>query len=184
MNHICVTVPDAFDKDECTLLRQMIETEKTRPGALSGGLTAHNIRACDILWLDDKSETDWIFRRLVRLGADANTHAFSFQIEGFDEGAQLIRYHANVQGSYDWHTDRGRSRQTGTRKLSMSIQISNESAYDGGYLELNGDGTPIQAPRTLGTAIIFPSFVLHRITPVTRGERLVLVAWIHGPPFS
>lgn len=184
MDHICVTVPGAFDEDECALLRQMIKTEDTRPGALSGGLTEQNIRACDILWLDDEPGTDWIFRRLTRLAADANTQAFAFQVEGFDEGAQLIRYDAAIKGSYDWHTDRGRSRQTETRKLSMSIQISDEHAYEGGNLELNGDGTTLQASRTLGTAIIFPSFVLHRVTPVTRGERSVLVAWLHGPPFS
>lgn len=183
MDHICVTVPGAFDDDECALLRHMIKTEETRPGGLSGGLTEQNIRACSILWLDDRPDTDWIFRRLARLASDANARSFSFRVDGFDEGVQLIHYDAAIKGSYDWHTDRGRSRQSETRKLSISIQISDEHDYDGGNLELNGDGTPFRAARTLGTAIIFPSFVLHRVTPVTRGERSALVAWLHGPAF-
>lgn len=183
VDQVCVTLPGSFSEGECATLRAMLAAEETRPGTLSGGVKAHHVRACDILWLDDKPDTDWIFRRLIRIAADANKASFSFRADGFNEGAQLILYDAAIKGRYDWHTDRGRASGTETRKLSISVQITDERAYEGGDLELNGDGHVTRAPRTMGTAIVFPSFVLHRVTPVTSGQRAALVTWLHGPPF-
>ena len=55
--------------------------------------------------------------------------------------------------------------------------------YDGGTLETNADGIVRQASRAIGSALMFPSFVLHRVAPVTRGERYSLTLWSHGPAF-
>jgi len=43
--------------------------------------------------------------------------------------------------------------------------------------------TIFAAPKTRGTATLFPSYLLHRVTPVTQGERFSLTIWAHGPQF-
>jgi PKHD-type hydroxylase len=66
------------------------------------------------------------------------------------------------------------------RKLSITIQLSNSDDYEGGDLELLYDKEPYKLDRSRGTFLVFPSFMLHRVTPVTRGTRWSLVAWIGG----
>ncbi len=69
------------------------------------------------------------------------------------------------------------------RKLSLSLQLSDPARYQGCDLELSyGDGVQ-QAPRSRGTVIAFPSYVLHRVTPIASGTRKSLVIWASGPDF-
>ena len=70
------------------------------------------------------------------------------------------------------------------RKLSFSIQLTNPDLYEGGDLNIYKEKTPIQASRALGTINFFPSYVLHRVTPVTKGYRNCLVGWVSGPKFK
>ena len=69
------------------------------------------------------------------------------------------------------------------RKLTMVVQLSESDAYSGGVLELMPDANIHAAETGRGTATVFPSFVLHRVTPVTAGERWSLTIWSHGPAF-
>jgi PKHD-type hydroxylase len=82
------------------------------------------------------------------------------------------------RGFYDWHTDFSGFRPL--RKISISIQLARPEDYEGGDLELLFANQPESLEKTRGTFIAFPSFVLHRVTPVTRGTRWSLVAWILG----
>ena len=41
----------------------------------------------------------------------------------------------------------------------------------------------VKASREKGTIIIFPSFILHRVTPITKGTRESMVGWVSGPPY-
>lgn len=76
------------------------------------------------------------------------------------------------------------------RKLSMTLQLTDPSEYDGGdfyfkYLEDNEViEEKVDKAKGLGTMIIFPSFVKHQVTPVTRGTRKSLVCWTLGYPFT
>lgn len=92
---------------------------------------------------------------------------------------QLGRYASS--GLYDWHMDHDGFPH---RKISNSVQLSNENDYEDGSLEFM-DGPHIrQALRTQGTAVAFPSYFLHRVTPVTQGVRHSLVVWIGGAPYK
>ena len=77
------------------------------------------------------------------------------------------------------------------RKLSMTVNLNPPGAYEGGNLKFDF-GMHIQKEvrfheceeiRPQGSIIIFPSFMDHCVTPVTRGERFSLVLWTVGPPF-
>ncbi|HMV67251.1 MAG TPA: 2OG-Fe(II) oxygenase [Myxococcota bacterium] len=91
---------------------------------------------------------------------------------------------------HDWHMDT-LSHGDHVRKLTVMVQLDEGDAYDGGDLELLRFGVarpepldlPREALRARGTTLVFPSYLLHRVSPVTRGERRTLVAWFVGPRF-
>jgi PKHD-type hydroxylase len=64
----------------------------------------------------------------------------------------------------------------------MSIQLTDGSKYEGGDLRFQ-TATDEPAPRGVGSLVVFPSYLVHRVDPVTKGARLSLVSWIAGPPF-
>jgi PKHD-type hydroxylase len=67
------------------------------------------------------------------------------------------------------------------RKISITIQMSESDEYAGGDLELwTGGKESIKAPRGKGVAVLFPSYILHRVSPVTDGIRKSLVLWVGG----
>ena len=68
------------------------------------------------------------------------------------------------------------------RKLSITIQLSSPQDYEGGDLILH-NGEPEKMQKELGKLIVFPSYTLHEVTPVTKGTRYSLVAWVAGKPF-
>lgn len=125
--------------------------------------------------------TNWIFQRLADVVVEINNKFFGFDIQDFASGLQFTKY-CEPNGHYGWHTDRGKS--VAVRKLSLTLQLSAPEDYDGGNLEMNFGGDVCTARRDKGMMTIFPSYALHRVTPVTRGTRYSLVAWVSGPPFK
>ena len=84
---------------------------------------------------------------------------------------------------YGWHLDYG-GNGTPSRKLSMVLQLTDPSQYEGGNLQLMTSGEPITVRKQRGLVVVFPSYVLHQVTPVTNGNRQSLVSWITGPTFK
>ncbi|MGY9049382.1 MAG: 2OG-Fe(II) oxygenase, partial [Rhodobacterales bacterium] len=87
------------------------------------------------------------------------------------------------EGHFDWHADIGDGVVAARRKLTMVVQLSSEKGYEGGALEIMPSANVVSAGRVRGTATLFPAFQLHRVTPVTKGERHSLTVWAHGPGF-
>ncbi|WP_374764730.1 2OG-Fe(II) oxygenase [Yunchengibacter salinarum] len=182
-----------LDASECMALIRLMDTAETRAGGLSGGRADSRIRQADSLWLDGDGPIPGLSARLARLVAAANRDWFMFDLDGMDEGIQLIRYRAGAEPApeqattegdhYDWHVDVGRAGLARGRKLSLSLQLPHPSAYDGGQLLLNMAGYPSAAPTGQGAATLFPAYSPHAVTPVTRGVRHALVTWVQGPPF-
>lgn len=175
-------IADAFSSTDCDTIIDLART-KTRDAGLVGGQTAHSIRRADICWLDDVPEAGWVMDRVLRLVAEANRESFGFDLTDFGESPQVARYGAEREGHFDWHSDIGAGQWAAKRKLTIVVQLSDPAEYDGGALELRPDSNIASAPRQRGMAMIFPSFVLHRVTPVTAGERWSLTLWSHGPAF-
>jgi PKHD-type hydroxylase len=121
--------------------------------------------------------------RMMSLTARANRETFGFDLTDFGESPQVARYGAEREGHFDWHSDIGAGIWAAKRKLTIVVQLSDPADYTGGTLELRPDSNVAEAPRARGTAIVFPSFVLHRVTPVTTGTRWSLTIWSHGPSF-
>jgi len=96
------------------------------------------------------------------------------------EHMQFLLYSSNENGFYDWHLDRGLSGSSSLRKLSMTVQLTEASDYNGGYLDIMTGRNHTSMPKTKGVVSIFPSYMLHRVSPVTNGERESIVLWFTG----
>jgi PKHD-type hydroxylase len=99
---------------------------------------------------------------------------------------QYTTYYGDAHGRYDWHCDTFWANSTTyDRKISIVIQLSDSKDYEGGDFEIDHryPQFPKEAIRDKGSVLVFPSFINHRVTPVTSGTRKSLVAWIQGPKF-
>lgn len=175
-------IPDAFSSAECTRITTATDAAEASDARLVGGDRVHNIRRADLVWIDDLPELAWVADRLIDVVRDANRH-FHFDLDALRESPQVARYTARREGHFDWHSDIGDGPIAARRKLTLVVQLSPASAYDGGTLELRPSLEPLVAPLVQGTAVVFPAFVLHRVAPVTRGTRHSLTIWAHGPAF-
>ena len=151
-------------------------------------------RNSDIVWMDDT----WIYNEIHPYINQANAAAdWNFDWD-WAESIQFTKYKENQ--FYGWHCDSADKpydlpddlhRHGKIRKLSVTVCLSDETEYEGGDFEFdfrNNDGGKTQPSvckeiRPKGSVIVFPSFVWHRVKPVTSGTRYSLVMWNLGKPF-
>jgi PKHD-type hydroxylase len=120
----------------------------------------------------------WLSERLRHYAGAAN-ECYGFDL---DESIQEPLVVAYPEGGFlGWHTDLG-SGSVSTRKISLSIQLSEAHEYEGGGLQMVCCEEPLAIPG-IGTLAAFPAHLAHRVMPVTRGARWALVTWFNGPPF-
>ncbi len=170
-----------FLPHEINQIRALWDKDKTIKAELSGNEKYNDeLRKSSVMFLENQPENEWIYRKLTGLAINCNNQRFHFDLLGFQQELQLTRY--STDDHFDWHLDFG-SGGISTRKLSMTIQLSDEDAYEGGDLQFMINQRIVNAPRKKGTIIIFPSFILHRVTPITKGTRQSIVGWVAGPPF-
>ncbi|MDX5403326.1 MAG: 2OG-Fe(II) oxygenase [Rhodobacterales bacterium] len=173
----------AFSAEECDRIVAIAEVAPSRDARLVGQMQDHNLRRADLVWLDDVPGCDWVMDRIIDVVRAANRDVFNFDLQSFSESAQVARYDAAREGHFDWHSDIGDGPLARQRKLTMVVQLSAPQDYDNGLLEVMPSSHVVQASTARGDATIFPSFMLHRVTPVTRGQRRSLTIWAHGPAF-
>ena len=134
-------------------------------------------RKSEIAWISDNEETSWIYEKIANLAKMANKEMWNFDIWGYHDDLQYTTYYGDG-GHYDWHADLGPG--ISNRKLSCVLQLSDPGEYEGGDLQLNTGGSIISVKKEVGLICFFPSFVLHRVTPITSGVRTSLVTWLCG----
>ena len=182
-NHIAspYVFPSLFSKKECLEIIEL-STKLDAEQALIGSSKLEDLdtstRNSKIRWMGMDITNQWVFQRVEIAYKRANAF-FKFDVLGCSY-LQITEY--PVSGKYDWHEDIG-EQLISKRKLSISIQLSNPSDYDGGNLEFINPLPMTNEFRQQGAAIIFPSYLVHRVTAVTRGTRWSLIAWVFGPPF-
>ncbi len=142
-------------------------------------LSRDDLRKSRIMFIKGGAN-DWIYDKLAVACIQINTNRFKFDISGFQTELQLANY--GPDDFFEWHMDYGAG-DISNRKMSISVQLSGPDEYEGGDLQFMINHKVISAPKTKGTAIIFPSYAIHRVLPVTSGSRKSIVGWIGGPPY-
>ena len=181
---IVETKEPLFTPDQC---RQVIECgrrqkpQKAQVGMNKpkGGVDTEK-RVTTISWIPFK-EMPEMYAQVNSFIQQANRNHFGFEDVHVTEQAQFTEYPEG--GFYDWHMDSdvNMTHEPPVRKISMTLLLSHESQFEGGELELMAKGR--RAKMKQGHAILFASFLNHRVAPVTLGVRQSLVMWFGGTPF-
>ena len=182
---IIKTTTPLFTPDQC---RQIIECGRRQPPQTAqvgmnkpeGGVDTKK-RITTISWIPFK-EMGHMYQDLDRFIQKANLNHFGFDDIRVTEQAQFTEY--PVGGFYDWHMDCDVNMQhePPVRKISMTLLLNDPSEFEGGHLELMAPGRFAELKQ--GHAIVFASFINHRVQPVTRGMRQSLVVWFGGKPLK
>ena len=157
-----------------------------------------SVRNSQVKWIPFSKEWEWLYQKLNSIISLANQESFKLNLKDMNEGIQYTEYSSEYNGKYGWHVDLGNEYPYSHRKISTTIQLSSPSEYEGGYLQLFNSSLNVSnpedqidlphylqnSPKVLGTATLFPSFIPHRVTPVTKGIRKSLVIWVGGVPFK
>jgi PKHD-type hydroxylase len=184
-NEPFVYAPGVLSDDEIKLV-EMLASKSTMQGegTLEAGISNDEIRKNKISWLEVNEESKDLYIKISNIVQHLNERFYRYDLTEMED-LQYAEYQSDTQGHYKPHSDDGYKFNL-FRKISLTIQLSDESEYRGGELLFYRFSTkdPVVAPKSKGTLILFPSYVLHEVTPVTEGARKSLVSWVVGPRFK
>jgi PKHD-type hydroxylase len=172
-----VQTEPCFSDEECARIIAEGLALPMQEGVTTGREIAPEARRSTISLFPPEQRYAWMIERIARVAADANQKTWRFDIAR-SERLQFSAYGADQY--YDWHIDLGSRGSLALRKISVSVQLNDGADYDGGDLEISLGTTDKRVTRKKGTVILFPSYMRHRVLPVTRGIRYSLVAWLGG----
>ena len=141
-------------------------------------------RTSQVKWIFPDVKWEWLFAKTLNEINVHNSMYWGFNIEASQEPFQYTEYNFQDKGHYNWHLDIGPLDITSQRKVSVTIQLSSPEEYEGGDLEFITSHEIQTAEKIKGSICLFPSYLCHRVTPVTKGIRKSLVLWVGGCTFK
>ena len=189
-----------FNDDQINAIHQMVvnggyKFEKGGTGSDGEKKDQHYSNNRDIAYVPGDPNSWWLYNELEKCVIEANTRLFQFDIHHVTDPLHYVIYptpnvpdktgQTRPEGGYlDWHMDIGLG-EVNRRKLATTVQLSDPNDYEGGDFQVwyGGRENFITLPREKGDVLIMPTFYLHNITPITKGERRALVYWTGGEPF-
>jgi len=173
----------AFTPEECDRIIAFADEDYAENGSIGTGdkgKVNKEIRNVDLYRIENSKDSQWVFDKIARIVSVANAEHFDFEIMGITHELQLLHYKSGEEpGHYNWHMDVGPG-VSATRKISLSIQLTAPTDYTGGELLVNSNGENVFPTTERGSVNLFPSYCMHRVTPMETGERWALVIWVHG----
>lgn len=180
-----------FNDDELSSIIALGESlPSTRATVFEGTKNGH--RDSHVSWITMTDDSRWLYRKLISVVTQINQFAeWNFE-HSILEKLQYTRYDENQH--YNWHADQHSQPYPSsdkhlaglTRKISFTVMLNDD--YEGGNFELeyglpeSENRVKVISPKK-GLTIFFPSFMMHRVTPVTSGRRRSLVGWVCGKPY-
>ena len=174
---------------------KMIHSKENASGTVGEvGSVNPEMRKSQVAWLDppniQKYQCHDIVNKVTEQIDSLNKKHFKFNLTDC-QYLQITQYDEKDKGFYNLHTDSDYYTQENIgRKLSFVIQMSNPDEYEGGdFCILNANGEKKNLTKEMpqlfekGNIILFPSFLPHEVTSVTKGRRYTLVGWCIGPRF-
>ena len=148
------------------------------------------IRSSMVKWIPQNSNWDWLYKKMTEWAVEANKELWNFDLHSAPEQIQYTEYYAHENGHYDWHQDIGPGELPSKRKISITVQLSDSEEYEGGELQITTGGDTSNnwgaqtCPRGRGVVVLFPSYMMHRVSPVKEGTRKSLVLWVGGSHYK
>jgi PKHD-type hydroxylase len=167
---------DAVSPEMCDMLlkeRATLEEAQAEIGTDGGKLDPLQ-RKSTVCWA---KPNHWVESVMYNYALYANDSAGWRYHMGRPQQVQLTSY--GTDSFYGWHEDWAPLlRSPSVRKLSVVLLLSDPKDFEGGQFEFADQGS-VEMKR--GTLIVFPSFLRHQVTPVTKGQRYSAVCWVEGP---
>jgi PKHD-type hydroxylase len=177
-------IPDALTAEELMWIENLVKLYPYQDATISNDSTVEDaVRKSKIKWITLDEKSHWLYEKLALLSHHCNMDKWKFNLHSIIDHIQYTEYHDNG-GHYTWHMDIGPEGMN-HRKVSITIQLSSPDEYEGGELQLlahDNNHKPMEKKK--GAAVLFPSFLVHRVTPVTKGIRKSLVLWVGGDSYK
>ena len=178
---------DTFTKEECAKIIELGRALPMEDGTLLDETVPVDldVRKSKTSWIKPNKDSEFIFRRITDIITSLNNQFYGYELDYFED-LQFTEYSEEYAGHYNCHKDSSYNGAGATRKLSFTIQLTDESEYEGGDVVMYPETIKNKRvlPKDLGNLIAFPSYQLHEVEPVTKGVRYSLVSWVHGPAFK
>lgn len=171
-----------FSQEELDRIYKNLENVPFNRATTIGSSSNDSVRRSNIKWIPYSEEWAWVYEKLIAMANEANEQLWDFDLTTAPEMIQYTEYDAAELGHYDWHQDIGPGGAS-ARKVSLTVQLSGANEYEGGELQIWDGGDLSDAkttPRGAGNVVIFPSYMPHRVSPVTKGIRRSFVLWVGG----
>ena len=182
-NQNFVTWENGFSEEELDTLEAYCDGLAVDTATVAGDGDIQGIRESKVGWIKLNEDTTWFYDRMAYIARQLNAQFYRFDLTGFVEDMQFTVYESSNKSFYEWHIDSGHSTDV-PRKLSMALTLTDPKKYQGGKLQIKTSTDDVTPDVVRGTVVAFPSYRLHRVTPVTRGLRKSIVVWVGGPPFK
>ena len=189
-----IYVDDLFTKDECEIIINYSSEWETKEGRISSEISnsesgelkskKSDYRICTLYKPPENEglkQIDWINEKLLSVISGVNNDYYKFDIKALVELPNLMKYAAEKKGHYDYHLDIGQLKPNCWRKLSYSLFLNDD--FEGGAIEFKTGEKKISYKGPVSRMVIFPSYMLHKVNPVTSGTRWSMVGWAHGASF-
>ena len=189
MEERVIVVEDAFNEDFCNKVLSFcsnFEEAKIYDGENSG--VKHQERVTEVSWITNFFEHSEVIFPFMEKAKEINREYYGFDLNNI-ENLQVAKYTGDNKSFFKPHMDMKLGVLDQPRKLSVSVMLSSPEEYTGGDFVIFGQGGSLVEVDRLtrlkkGTAIYFPSYIVHGVEPVTSGVRHSLVGWLLGPRFK
>jgi PKHD-type hydroxylase len=182
-NVVWAYLADFLNNEECDKIIAAATQDNIIESYLVGGVVDNDIRKNRVVFLpshDDRYR--WAFDKIARCVINLNKQFWNFDLT-FVETLQFTIYNRE-QDFYTAHMDTSHNNPE-QRKLSFVVQLSDPTNYTGSDLQIHSCGLNFfNTVRNRGAIIAFPSYMVHRVTPLLSGTRYSLVGWVCGPPYK
>jgi PKHD-type hydroxylase len=162
-----------FNPAECARIIEEFKIKKPVEAKIAGDIKDGR-RSTLIHPIPYTDESKDIYETIADRVGRYNQFGFDFDISGLYGDLQLLEY--DEGDYYDWHMDIGPG-EAAHRKLSVIIQLSNPDDYEGGEVVFKASEKERELPKNQGQIAVFPSYILHKVNPITKGKRYALVTW-------
>ena len=153
-----------------------LEEELNPQAAATFGGDTSNKRRSKVAWVYNSLVEDLLYAYVLQAASVIGVDVVK------QSEIQYTIYEGSAHGHYDWHHDVDWNNNDGRdRKLSITVQLSDPGDYEGGDFEFSEVPALPENYKDKGSVLVFPSFLMHRVLPVTAGIRKSLVAWFWGP---
>ena len=182
--------PGILSKEMCnSIIKEYSEGEqKFKKGLVGDDINGEkidpSIRQTDIMWLDQMTPIGCIMQAYANAANYYANWRFNFE---YMENVQFSRYTEEENSFYDWHVDISPPIDGLQRKVSIVVLLSDPKDFEGGQFEMEeyiDSDVNHKILEKQGSIVVFPSFMSHRVTEVTKGCRYTAVSWMVGPAFK